>query len=213
MFLSMSLIFFLVLVQPRKTFAYISCFFLRYKVKLCVPNQTYICHPKLHVSGKACTSNTRFTVISMCILAILTLITWLSFLLLYSGDKQPNPGPSSISSISSAINPSNSSDISNDIISSLSIICNLSFVQYNVQNILNKLDILQTELFEFYILAFRETWLNQSISSDDLLFQSFNRPERKDRAGDSHGGVMIYVKEGIYYKCRDDLEIRGIECI
>ena len=24
---------------------------------------------------------------------------------------------------------------------------------------------------------------------------------------------MIYVKEGIYYKRRDDLEIRGIECI
>ena len=49
--------------------------------------------------------------------------------------------------------------------------------------------------------------------SIDLLFQSFNRPERKDRVGDSHGGVMIYVKEGIYYKRRDDLEIRGIECI
>ena len=163
--------------------------------------------------GKACTSNTRFTVISMCILAILTLITWLSLLLLCSGDIQPNPGPSSISSISSASNPSNSSNISNDVISSLSINHNLSFVQYNVQSILNKLDILQTELFEFDILAFSETWLNQSISSDDLLFQSFNRPERKDRVEDSHGGVMIYVKEGIYYKRRDDLEIGGIECI
>ena len=43
--------------------------------------------------GKACMSNTRFTVISMCILAILTLITWLSLLLLCSGDIQPNPGP------------------------------------------------------------------------------------------------------------------------
>ena len=157
--------------------------------------------------GKACTSNTRFTEISMCFLAILTLITWLSFHLLCSGDIQPNPGPSSMSSISSASNSSNSSNISNDIISSLSINHNLSFVQYNVQSILNKLDILQTELFEFDILAFSETWLNQSISSDDLLFQSFNRPERKDRVGDSHGGVMIYVKEGIYYKRRDDLEI------
>ena len=63
------------------------------------------------------------------------------------------------------------------------------------------------------MLAFSETWLNQSISPDDLLFQSFNRPERKDRVGDSHGGVIIYVKEGIYYKRRDDLEIQGIECI
>ena len=113
--------------------------------------------------GKACTSNTWFTVISMCILAILTLITWLSLLLLCSGDIQPNPGPFSISSISSASYPSNSSNISNDIISSLSINHNLSFVQYNVQSILNKLDILQTELFEFDILAFSETRLNQSI--------------------------------------------------
>ena len=24
---------------------------------------------------------------------------------------------------------------------------------------------------------------------------------------------MTYVNEGIYYKCRDDLEIRGIECL
>ena len=30
---------------------------------------------------------------------------------------------------------------------------------------------------------------------------------------DSHGGVMIYVKESIYYKRRNDLELRGIECI
>ena len=90
---------------------------------------------------------------------------------------------------------------------------NVSFVQYNVQSILDKLDILQTELFEFDILAFSETWLNQSILSDNLLFQSFNRPERKDRVEDSPGGVMIYVKEGIYYKRRDDLEIQGIECI
>ena len=89
----------------------------------------------------------------------------------------------------------------------------MSFVQYNVQSIINRLDVLQTELFEFDILAFSETWLNQSVSTDDLLFQSFNRPERKDRVEDSHGGVMIYVKEGLHYKRRDDLEIRGIECI
>ena len=38
-------------------------------------------------------------------------------------------------------------------------------------------------------------------------------PERKDRIEDSHGGVLIYVKEGLHYKPREDLEIRGIECI
>ena len=45
------------------------------------------------------------------------------------------------------------------------------------------------------------------------MLQSFNKPERKDRPGDSHGGVMLYVKEGIHYKRRDDLELRNIESI
>ena len=40
-----------------------------------------------------------------------------------------------------------------------------------------------------------------------------NRGRSKDRQGDSHGGVMIYVKDSIYYKRRLDLESRGIECI
>ena len=103
--------------------------------------------------------------------------------------------------------------MSTDVFSSLSLSHNLSFVQYNVQSILNKLDILQAELFEVDILSFTETWLNPGISTDDLLMQSYNTPERKDRTGDSHGGIMIYLKEGIYYKRRNDLEIRGFECI
>ena len=43
------------------------------------------------------------------------------------------------------------------------------------------------------------------------MLQSYNTPERKDRPGDPHGGVMIYVKDGIFYKRRMDLEIRGVE--
>ena len=76
-----------------------------------------------------------------------------------------------------------------------------------------KLEILNAELFEFDILAFTETWLSPTDDSDDLLLQSYNRPERKDRVGDSHGGVILYIKEGIHYKRRKDLEIRGIESI
>ena len=99
------------------------------------------------------------------------------------------------------------------IFSSLSTSHNLSFVHYNVQSILPKLEILHAELFEFDILAFTETWLSPTDDSDDLLLQSYNRPERKDRVGDSHGGVILYIKEGIRYKRRKDLEIRGIESI
>ena len=86
---------------------------------------------------KACTSSRRFTKLSMHILTILNLITWTSILSLRSGDVHPNPGgPSSIASVSSSINHSSSSYNPTDIIDSLNINHNLSFVQYNVQSIL-----------------------------------------------------------------------------
>ena len=89
----------------------------------------------------------------------------------------------------------------------------LSFVHYNVQRISSKLDIIYSELLDFDILAFSETWLNPDIPTDDLLLDSFNKPERKDRQADSHGGVMVYVKEGLHYKRRQDLEPNRTECI
>ena len=87
----------------------------------------------------------------------------------------------------------------------------LSMVHYNVQS--NKIDILSAELREFDILAFSETWLNPTIKNDILLIDSYREPERKDRQGDSHGGVMIYIKDSIHYKRLYDLEPIGIECI
>ena len=74
---------------------------------------------------------------------------------------------------------------------------NLSFVHYNVQSILPKLEILHAELHEFAILAFSETWLNLSIDNEDIMLQQYQAPVRKDREGDAHGGVIIYVKKGI----------------
>lgn len=133
---------------------------------------------------------------------------WLVLLLFLSGDIHPNPGPSTPPSPSSTIS-SNFSIVPN--LSSLSQ--NLSIMHYNVQSIFSKLEVLHTELIDFDILTFSETWLNDSIDTDDLLFQSFNKPERKDRPGDSHGGVMLYVKKGIHYKRRNDLELRNIESI
>ena len=103
--------------------------------------------------------------------------------------------------------------MSNNLFSSLDLTHNLSFVHYNVQSIFSKLEILQAELSEFDILAFTETWLSPSIDTNELLLHSFNTPERKDRTGDNHGGVIIYVKDSLYYKRREDLEPRNIESI
>ena len=61
--------------------------------------------------------------------------------------------------------------------------------------------------------AFTETWLNPSVPTNDLTIDSYRIPERKDRPGDSHGGVILYVKNNIHYTRRQDLELRGVESI
>ena len=47
-----------------------------------------------------------------------------------------------------------------------------------------------------------------------ILIDSSNKPESKDRHNDKHGGVMIYIKDGLHYKRRPDLVPNTIsECI
>ena len=58
-----------------------------------------------------------------------------------------------------------------------------------------------------------KTWLGPVIDINDLILDSYKIPERQARIRDTHGGVMVCVKEGHFYKRRDDLELRGIECI
>ena len=123
-----------------------------------------------------------------------------------SGDVHPNSGPSKSPHLSPTLQ--NSSEMN-----PLFLTKHMSFVNYNVQSIFNKLDLIRVELSDFDIIAFSETWLNQSISTDDLKFESFSEPERKDRLHDSHGGVLLYVKNNICYKRRCDLEPLGIKCI
>ena len=65
----------------------------------------------------------------------------------------------------------------------------------------------------FDVLSFTETWLNDLHSSDQILFPSFKFPERKDRIGDRHGGVILYVINNVAYKRRYDLELNRLENI
>ena len=83
--------------------------------------------------------------------AITTFLTWLGILLLMSGDVHPNPGQTSTSSNSSTSSTSNDSF---SFLNTLNLSKHLSFVQYNVQSIVHKLDILSTKLSDFDILAF-----------------------------------------------------------
>ena len=86
-------------------------------------------------------------------------------------------------------------------------------VHYNVQCLASKTDIIEPELTYFDIISLAETWLNDSLSNEDLMFNEFQDPFRRDRIGDSHDGVIVYVKRGIPCKHRLDLELVNIEFV
>ncbi|XP_060571562.1 uncharacterized protein LOC132729753 [Ruditapes philippinarum] len=138
-------------------------------------------------------------------------IQWLHIILNLSGDIHPNPGPSSTNSSTASL--STTSSMSLDLVSLMSSTSCLSVLQYNVQSLLGKIEILTTEFSMFDVLAFSETWLNPSVSNSDISIPCFHSPERNDRIGDSHGGVSVYIKNSLFYKRRWDLEPRNIECV
>ena len=148
-------------------------------------------------------NNSRFTcyLCNVCICLVISYVLYM--LLLIAGDVHQNPGPNSrTTSTSSTSSTFSMPDLSGHI----------SFVHYNVQSLLPKLDQLYSELKDFDILAFSETWLNKDLPSSEILLDSYKEPERKDR-DDNHGGVSLYVKNNIFHQRRHDLEIIGVECI
>ena len=151
---------------------------------------------KSSIAGKHYSTYAKCTLQTVEVLSLSIKVSWLYVLLVVSGDVHPHPGPFSASFLNSSLNTTN---MSSSLLSSLNLSSHLSFVHFNFQSIVPKLDVLSTELFYFDILSFSETWLNPSVSSNDLHIQSFNKHERKDRVGVSRGGVLIYVKENIHH--------------
>ena len=82
----------------------------------------------------------------------------------------------------------------------------------NVQSILNKIDMIQSELQQFDLISITETWLDKIISDDEIIFNGFNL-FRRDRVGDRYGGVFVFVKRELYAKRRIDLELQNTEYI
>ena len=126
-------------------------------------------------------------------------IVWMAMLLLLSGDIEVNPGP-----------PNTQNAFPNV---SKSISSNISIVHYNVQSFLQKKDILYAELQQFDVIAISETWLSNNVSTEDIYFSNYHAPFRRDRIGDAHGGILIYVSDKLFSKRRFDLELPGIECV
>ena len=133
------------------------------------------------------------------------LLVMLSILLLRCGDVQPNPGPPYIGSRSSEEHDTSVSSSSGSTFTNISLNYELikdkfSVIHYNVQSLSNKVESLESELFNFQILCLTETWLNQTVTDDDNKFSGYNPPFRRDRQGDSHGGICVYVNENLSAK-------------
>ena len=108
-------------------------------------------------------------------------------LFLKCGDVETNPGPDIDISLSSA-NSSSVTDPEKEIIKS-----KFSVVHYNVQSLVNKVELIEGELHDFDVLCLTETWLDMRTLNDDLKLNGFRVPYRRDRPGDNHGGICVYV--------------------
>ena len=133
-------------------------------------NEASTCKASFHycskaaINGKHYMSNVVFTNILILLLITTIIATSTNSLLLCCGDKHPHPGPvSSTSTLSIASSMSNSSCSTADY---LNLSHHLSFVHYNVQSISSKLDIIYSELLDFDLLAFSETWLSTDIPTE-----------------------------------------------
>ena len=106
------------------------------------------------IPGKEYSSKYEFTSFVLSIFPYGLFFTTIQLLLLQSGNVHPHLGPSSASSDTATISTLFSTLSS---LHTLGLSRHLSFVHYNVQSIVPKLDTIMAELSDFDILAFSET--------------------------------------------------------
>ena len=94
------------------------------------------------------------------------------------------------------------------------------FALQNVRSLLPKIDQIRWFLKQHPIdfLCVNETWLTDTVDNAEIFVEGYNIV-RKDRNISSlkkksvGGGVLIYVKDALSYKVRDDININDIECV
>ena len=110
--------------------------------------------------------------------------------LLFIGGIERNPGPSTSSSEDSISLLSATEHIIED---------KFSIVHYNVQSIANKIDLMQSELCNFDVICITESWLDGRTADDDIKIENF-KLFRRDRPGDHHGGICVYIRNNVFFK-------------
>ena len=77
---------------------------------------------------------------------------------------------------------------------------NFSVVHYNIQSLYTKIDQLQTDLSQFDIIAFSETWISPSIKDTYTIFLNYQSPFRKDRLDNNYNGIKVYIRHNFPFK-------------
>ena len=90
----------------------------------------------------------------------------LLILILLSGDIQENPGPDSVSSL--ADEESDLSPCSTDSLDHL-----FSIMHLNIQSIVPKLDLVETESLAYDIMVYSESWPKPTVSNDSACVRGF----------------------------------------
>ena len=91
----------------------------------------------------------------------------------------------------------------------------LKIAHLNVRSLRNKLDLISFELVNkklFDVLTFSETWLDESISDSEVKLDGYNM-FRRDGPGNCQGGVLIYLRDNLPGKVREDLNNVENECL
>ena len=83
----------------------------------------------------------------------------------------------------------------------------------NINGLRNKIDDISVNLSEYDIICVSETKLNEHFQTTNLLIDSYHNPIRKDRNINNGGGLLIYIKNNIFYRHRPDLESADVENI
>ena len=81
----------------------------------------------------------------------------------------------------------------------------------NVQSLLPKLDLIAAKSEAYDVLVFSESWLKPDIKNDSVSLNNVHPPFRTDRPDRPGGDVVIYVRDSIYCKRRNDIEMQGLE--
>jgi hypothetical protein len=84
----------------------------------------------------------------------------------------------------------------------------------NIQSLRYKVDHIRVllDLNQIYILCMTETWLDSNISNNEIHIDGYNII-RLDRSHMQHGGILYYIKDGIVFKERSDLQDSNIEAL